>query len=267
MNGTRIKSVKQLYEEVITEVQWSRFGRSHMENYRGHGLRDYKLLSGIGRYNFENYDLQLKEKCLYQSFIEGVEKGEINAVRQPFKDADDSVLRNLWYTLFQAQHLGLKTRLMDWSIGWETSLLFAVENEKHFGKDGSFWIFICQKENLFNADNINEITSVEPLEFTGNAMINSPLYLFDNVFDIIGEKRIGRQSGRFWIQSIEKSKIQLDEQPEFSKHLIEIIIDGDSKAEIKKELTKMGNTLDWNYYRKDETIEANINIINENCLG
>lgn len=266
MNGTRIKSVKELYDEVITKIQWARFGRTHMENYRGHGLREYKLLPGLGRYNFENSELQIKEKCLYQNFIKGVENGDINAVRQPFKGETNSELRNLWYSLFQAQHLGLKTRLMDWSIGWETSLMFAVEEEKHHGKDGSFWIYLCQRENLYNTSNINEITSIDPLVFEGNAMINSPLYLYDNVYDIIGEKRMGRQSGRFWIQSIENSKIPLNEQSKYSRHLIEIIIDGDSKADIKKELIEMGNTLDWNYYRNDETIEANINSINESCL-
>jgi hypothetical protein len=49
----RITSAEQLYKEVIVDVQWARFGRTHMENYRGHGLRDYKLLPGLARYEFE----------------------------------------------------------------------------------------------------------------------------------------------------------------------------------------------------------------------
>lgn len=263
----RITSVKQLYEEVIKKVQWARFGRTHMENYRGHALREYKLLPGLGRYEFEPSKLLKIEKCLYENFLKEVEKNEIDAVRRPFDNkVDNSDLKNYWYCLFQAQHLGLKTRLMDWSIGWETSLMFAVENEEHHGKDGSFWIYYCQRENLFNTNNINGITKLNPLEFSGNAMINSPLYLFDNVFDIIGEKRMGRQSGRFWIQSAEKSIIPLNEQPEFAEFLQEIIIDGDSKASIKKELEVLGNTLDYNYYRKDDNIDNRIKELNTNCL-
>ena len=265
----RITSVEQLYKEIMVDVQWSRFGRSHMENYRGHSLREYKLLPGLARYNFEPLEFAQIEKCLYDGFLLGVENGEIDAVRRPFKYATDenAELKNLWYSLFQAQHLGLKTRLMDWSNSWETTLLFAVENEKHHGKDGSLWIYFCQDENKFNDDKLGQITSQNPLEFKGDGMINSPIYLFDESFDIVGEKRMSRQYGRFWLQSIENSHIPLNEQPQFSKYIREIIIDGDSKAKIKAELSEMGYSLDWNYYRKDEIIDKAINDLNYKCLG
>ncbi|MGL2994008.1 FRG domain-containing protein [Flavobacterium sp. TSSA_36] len=262
----RITSYQQLYNEVITKVQWARFGRNHMENYRGHALREYELLPGLGRYNYENEELKAKEKCLYENFLKQVEDGAIDAVRKPFKNGDYFEIKNYWYSLFQAQHLGLKTRLMDWSIGWETALMFAVNEEKHHGRDGSFWIYFCQRENLFNVDNIEEITAINPLEFKGDAMINSPLYMFDEIFDIIGEKRMGRQSGRFWVQSIENSKIPLNFQPQFAPYLNEIIIDGNSKAAIKQELTERGITLDWHYYRNDENINIEVKKINESCL-
>lgn len=262
----RITSFQQLYNEVITKVQWARFGGNHMENYRGHGLREYKLLPGLGRYDYELADLKAREKCLYQNFLNQVENGTIDAVRRPFKKGDNFELKNYWYSLFQAQHLGLKTRLMDWSIGWETALMFAVIEEKHHGKDGSFWIYFCQRENVFNVDNIEDITKIDPLKFKDDAMINSPLYMFDEIFDIIGEKRMGRQSGRFWIQSVGNCKIPLNEQPKFAPYLKEIIIDGGSKASIKQELTERGITLNWNYYRNDETIDNEVKKINDSCL-
>lgn len=262
----RITSYQQLYNEVITKVQWARFGREHMETYRGHALREYKLLPGLGRYNFEVAELAIRERCLYQKFLNQVEKGTIDAVRKPFKKGDDFELKNYWYSLFQAQHLGLKTRLMDWSIGWETALMFTVNEKKHHGKDGSFWVYFCQSEHLFNVDNIEEVTKINPLEFNGDAMINSPLYMFDEKFDVIGEKRMGRQSGRFWIQSIENCKIPLNKQTKFAPYLNEIIIDGDSKAAIKQELIERGITIDWHYYRNDETIVNEVKKINDTCL-
>lgn len=263
----RIKSLKQLYDDVINDVQWARFGRTHMENYRGHALREYKLLPGLGRYEYDLADLAIREKCLYESFLKKVASHEIKTVRLPFKEGEKFEIKNYWYTLFQAQHLGLKTRLMDWSIRWETSLLFAVDEEKYNGEDGSFWIYFCPRKNLFNARNLQEMTLIHPLEFEGNAMINSPIYLFNDIIDIIGERRMGRQCGRFWVQSLEKSQHPLNEQPEFAPFLREIIIDGDSKSKIKKELADEGITMDFHYYRNDESIDETIKEINESILN
>ena len=261
----RITSFQQLHE-IITEIQRKRFGREHMENYRGHALREYQLLPGLGRNNYDVIELTSKEKCLYNNFLKHVEYGSIDAVRKPFKNGNNFELKNYWYSLFQAQHLGLKTRLMDWTINWETALMFAVDEEEHHGIDGSIWVYFCQRENLFNIKNIEVITAINPLDFKGDAMINSPLYLFDNIVDIIGEKRMGRQSGRFWIQSIENCKTPLIEQPKFAPYLKEIIINGDSKSAIKKELTDRGITLDWHYYRNDKNIDKVVSRINKSCL-
>lgn len=262
----RITSVEQLYEKVISVVQWGRFGRTHMENYRGHGLREYKLLPGLGRFNYDAVELAKRERCLYESFLKNVEQGKVDAVRRPFKDGENFELKNYWYYLFQAQHIGLKTRLMDWSIGWETALLFAVDEEMYHGQDGSLWIYFCLRENIFNVENINEITAINPLDFNGNAMINTPQYMFDNLFDIIGEKRMVRQNGRFWVQSIERCTHPLNEQREFAPYLREIIIDGASKSSIKQELSERGFTMDWHLYRNNWAIDETIIEINNACL-
>jgi len=264
----RIKSAKELYTTVIQPVQNYRFGRTHMEYYRGHSIRDYQLINGLFRDEFEIEHAKEIEKCLYNSFLYCVKKGEINSIREPFKAEEENYeLKNLWYLLYQAQHLGLKTRLLDWSIGWETSLLFAVENEKYHGVDGSFWIFFCPEENQINSPNIKDLMKISPTDIQESYMINSPIYMLDDVFDILGERRMGRQSGRFWVQSIENSKIPLNKQPYFQQFLREIIIDGDSKASIKKELAESGITLDWHNYRKDETILEVINQINTKCTS
>lgn len=45
--------------------------------------------------------------------------------------------------------------------------------------------------------------------------------------------------------------------------LIEIIIDGGSKKIIKEQLYNEGASLDWHYYRRDESISETVRTINQ----
>jgi hypothetical protein len=157
---------------------------------------------------------------------------------------------------------------MDWSIGWETALMFAVENEKYFGKDGTFNVFLVPRDLLFSSDKISKASAeLDPFELDQDMMINTPIYLLNDKFDYVGEKRISRQAGRFWVQSVNKGSIALKEQPEYKDLLLELIIDGNAKKSIKKELEAHGATIDWHYYRKDDNVDAEIKAINIKNLG
>lgn len=264
--GTRIKSVSEL-KPIIREIQELRIHYDIMENYRGHSLIDYELNCGLARYKLSTQEFKDVEIKLYKDFSSFVTtQGEY--IRQPFdKDYDNPELRNKWYSLFQAQHLGLKTRFMDWSIGWETALMFAVENEKYFEKDGSFNVFLVPREQLFSSDRISKVSSeIDPFELNDDMMINTPIYMLDNKFDYVGEKRISRQAGRFWVQPVEKGNIPLNKQTEYKNLFLELIIDGSSKKTIKSELEEHGATIDWHYYRKDENIDTEIKKINDRNL-
>lgn len=261
---TRIKTIKQL-TAIVDEIRWQRFWDEKMEFYRGHGLRDYKLLPNISRHRYTVNEFKEIESLMFKDFS-GLFNQKNNLIRQPF-NTDDKELQNKWYALFQGQHIGLKTRLMDWSIRWETALMFAVENEKQHGIDGSLWIFRPMREHEYNSPRLKEITcTVDPTDLEVSCMINSPSYWIDENFEYVGERRLGRQAGRFWIQPISKSIIPLDEQEEFRPHLTELIIDGASKAIIKEELIQSGVTIDWHYYRRDENIDKTLKNLNDKYL-
>lgn len=265
--GTRITSIDEL-KPIIKEIQELRIYYPIMENYRGHSLIDYQLNCGLARYELSPQEFTDVEKNLFKDFSDfATAQGDY--VRYPFdENYENYELRNKWYALFQAQHVGLITRLMDWSIGWETALMFAVENEKYFGQDGTFTVFLVPHDKLYSADRISKVSSkIEPFELKEDMMINTPIYMLDDKFDYVGERRISRQSGRFWVQPIEKNSIPLNEQPEYKDLLIEFIIDGESKKTIKKELEQHGATLDWHYYRKDENIDEGIKAINSKNLN
>jgi hypothetical protein len=264
--GTRVKSVAEL-KPIIREIQELRFYYAMMENYRGHSLVDYQLNCGLARYKLSPQEFSESERNLFKDFSDfATAQGDY--IRQPFCETDDNPkLRNKWYALFQAQHIGLITRFMDWSISWETALMFAVENEKYFGQDGTFTVFFVPQEKLYSSKKITKVSSeVDPFELKEDMMINTPIYMLDNKFDYVGEKRISRQAGRFWVQPNEKSFTPLNQQTEYKDSLLEFIIDGDSKKTIKLELEEDGTTLDWRYYRKDENIDLGIKKINEENL-
>lgn len=264
---TRIKSLAEL-KQIIDKVQWQRQLDGKMEFYRGHSLRSYELKPGLTRNVFTEFDYVQREKGIYEDFVE-LYKNKDDYIRLPFTYENDSFeLRNKWYSLFQGQHIGLETRFMDWSIRWETALLFAVNNESKFGKDGSFWIFRPPNEFKYNDKELKEVTlSIDPFEISKNMMINSPTYMYNDKFDYVGESRMRRQAGRFWIQSLKDSMIPMDKQDVLKPHLLEIIIDGDSKESIKSDLTDDGITLDWHYYRTDSNVDDEIKIINKNNLS
>lgn len=115
----RIKSISEL-EPIIDKLRWQRFFDGKMEFYRGHGLREYLLKCGLTRYNYSEAEFLQKETEIYEDFV-ALYSGRDEYIRLPFTDNDNSFeTRNKWYSLFQAQHIGLKTRFMDWSIRWET---------------------------------------------------------------------------------------------------------------------------------------------------
>jgi hypothetical protein len=260
--GTRIKSIAEL-KNIISQIQELRIYYDIMENYRGHSLLEYELNCGLARYKLSPEEFIEAERKLYNDFMDFVAMQD-DYIRLPFGENDNNPeLKNKWYALFQAQHLGLKTRFMDWSIGWETALMFAVENEKYFGQDGTFNVFLVPREQLFSSDKISEASSkLDPFELEQDMMINTPIYMLNDKFNYVGEKRISRQAGRFWVQSVKKSAIILKEQPEYEDLLLELIIDGEAKKSIKAELEANGLTIDWQYYRKDDNIDAEIKLIN-----
>lgn len=261
MAEIRIKTIEQI-EEIVQGIQndLTNIGRvNYMENYRGQSLDTYKLESGIARYEYWDCILKRKERKLFDRFVKKIKTNQIEFIQNPY-NRNNAVYQDEWFYQFQAQHLGVKTRLMDWSIRWEIALLFAVNEEKHHGKDGQFWIFKCPRQNIINDGNLDELLHIHPLSINESYMINSPSYSSPNDTEFIGERRRRRQQGRFFTQSFKNSLTPINEQPEFASHLIKLIIDGDSKLKLKKDLGQI--TDKWVYYRNDDNIDNVIKEIN-----
>lgn len=258
----RIYSYDQLHERIRhIQTNMGMSGRvNFVENYRGQSQDIYKLENGIGRFDYRKCTLKRKEKKLFKKYIKNVKNGKIDFVQEPYHANRYKFIKE-WFYFYQAQHLGIKTRLMDWTMRWEIALMFAVNEERHFGKDGQFWVFICPREYIVNSGNLEKIYNTHPLKIKGSYMINSPFYQDIEGGDYVGERRRTRQHGRFFVQSFDKALIPLEEQDELKQYLHKFIIDGNSKERIRGELGRI--TTDWAYYRHDDNISQEVNKLNE----
>jgi len=265
----RIYSIKEL-EPIISEIQENlgRTGRvDYTEYYRGQSQNSYKLENGIGRLKYRKCVIKRRERKLFNKYISNVGAKKIDFIQDPY-NSDQYKYSKEWFYLYQAQHIGIKTRLLDWTMRWDIALLFAVNEVIHFGKDGQFWVFICPRKYIINASNLGTIYNTHPLKIAESYMINSPFYQDTEGKDNIAERRRARQQGRFFIQSFEKAIIPLEEQPELQPFLTKYIIDGSSKARIIEELGNI--TEEWANYRHDDNISTEVyklnNILSKNCL-
>src|SRR5262249_41166967 len=95
----------------------------HRSNYvyRGVANKDWGLETSLQRLGSANV-----ERPLLRSFAKYAKPGEIPSDR-------------LWFKLAVAQHHGLPTRVMDWSVSPRIAAHFATYEEEHFDKDGSIW--------------------------------------------------------------------------------------------------------------------------------
>lgn len=258
----RIKSIEDILP-VIDDIQRNlglNGRQDFIENYRGQSLDTYKLVNGFSRFNHKPNNLMTKERKLFDKYVSQVKNHKIDFIQEPYHQQQYEFIRE-WFFLYQAQHLGLKTRLMDWTMRWEIALLFAVNEERHHRKDGQFWIFICPRKYNINSGNLDDIYNKHPLEIDKNYMINSPFYQDIEEGEYIGEKRRTRQHGRFFIQPFFKGLVPMEEQPELKLYLHKYIIDGNSKKRIREELGNI--TSEWAYYRHDDNVSLKIKYLND----
>ncbi|MBC7641631.1 MAG: FRG domain-containing protein [Flavobacterium sp.] len=138
MKKILIKSIKELeqYKQNPGSIQ---FYRGESRSY------DTPMMSGIYR-NADGLsinELQKRETKYFNLFKKKVVSKDIIA-QDPFPNQLEFYKE--WFWLFQAQHLGLKTRLIDFTVDMKIALLFAVNQWKDDNENGRFWIFNCGED-------------------------------------------------------------------------------------------------------------------------
>ena len=91
--------------------------------YRGVACKDWGLDTSLKRLGPACAEV---ERPLLRSFVKYAQPGDIPS-------------NTLWFCLAAAQHHGLPTRLLDWSVSSKIAAHFATAEEEHYDQDGAIW--------------------------------------------------------------------------------------------------------------------------------
>jgi hypothetical protein len=168
MEDVRVKNRRELID-ALYDIPQTKFGR-HRSNFVYRGLADqsWDLKTSLMRLGGSYPQV---ERPLLRSFRKYAQPGWLPA-------------GSIWLHMAVAQHHGLPTRVLDWTVSPQVALHFATAEPEHLDKDGVIWcidvaeartllpaklrdILHAEYAYLFSVEMLEEITSLS--EFDGLA--------------------------------------------------------------------------------------------------
>lgn len=147
--------------------------------------------------------------------------------------------------LFQMQHYGVPTRLLDWTESALTALYFAVEDNKHMKKDGALWMLLpteLNKNSKIYSDEHFYIPS-----FDDGILKNYDPEIFNQdkttkllPLAAIASRNNTRMQAQLGVFTISHRDVTPIEEIGDSKHIWKYTIPSSKKKSIKKELELLG---------------------------
>lgn len=271
-----LKDVENFHEMLIKVRTAIRFdleiGIDVMPHYRGEQNYGWDILPGIFRLPFSS-DIDIKKaRVIEKNGAEIFRKkiietyGEKQIFKHSVKPHGEA-----WDLLFQAQHAGVKTNLIDLSTSSVISSFFMCEpSEKHENSDGQLWVIFVPSEFIFNeTSDYDKLVYPEfnPFEVDKSFVCNVPTYI-DDIDQRTYQFRLFRQNGRLFVSSDADLEIPLNKKDFWKNMMFRVRVPAEFKKTIFAELLKYG--IDRNRLMHIETAEADkmindINIEMKNC--
>lgn len=200
--------------------------------FRGQNY-DWDLKSGIARSSSSNSsDILEREQGLFFEFLNDkclASKLQVHKLKQ-------YAFSQIWLGLFQAQHLRLRTRLLDFSMKYESSLFFSIyDKKKEFvNENGVIWIYKCPRTKFFNFDAKLYNLNLNPFELEDLYLIKHYTQFEDDYFEALGEIRRNRQHGCFVITPSCYLDTAINKIDSYNQYFEKVLITPNIKSEIEE---------------------------------
>lgn len=222
--------------------------RGYRYLYRGHSSSSYSLQPTISRSSNASKE---NESHIYNRFKQICRDSECAQFKL------DNSNEDLYYMSI-ARHLGLKSRLLDWTASFWVALSFLLYDNLEF--DGTLWIMALRNDLPLENTSPLEIQDDNVHFFKETCVIPENKLLNDLPLGIM---RSYRQHSYFTATSLQNALIPLNDiQGAKDIEFYHITI----SAGLKKQLIDYEDIIDvnhWLYLRRDDTLINSVNELNE----
>jgi hypothetical protein len=244
------------------------YGFDVMPHYRGEQLYGRDIVQGIFRPPFsQEIDLS-KAREIEQNGLKIFKEQVIEKFGESliFKYTSSEFYGDAWDLLFQAQHAGIKTNLIDISTSIYHSAFFACESsKKHDNYDGQLWCMLIPSDYIFGENSKLDgkcYSILDPANLNISFVCNVPTFI-DNIDERTYHFRLFRQHGRFFASSNDQLAIPLNKKVFWKNMMFRVKISPEFKIKISMELANTGLTRDRLMIIENEEAEALIKRVNQ----
>jgi len=241
-----LDDVRNFHEELI-KVRVALIetgGPSVMPHYRGEQNYGWDILPGIFRPPFSaEIDLS-KAREIENKGVEIFKEKVIHnyGEKQLFKHSNKPFGEN-WDLLFQAQHAGVKTNLIDLSTSSVLSSFFMCEpSEKHEKSDGQLWGLLVPSEFIYNETSDYDklvYPDSNPFDLDKGFVCNVPTFI-DDIDERTYQFRLFKQHGRLFASDNSDLEIPLNKKEFWKNMILRVRVPAEAKKTIYKELIEIG---------------------------